>query len=167
MKKNFYLLTVLFVSALFAFTSCSEEDDNGGGRGLTSNVISGTIENFPTDGRYIFEAYCDDEVIATTEIASNGKFTITLPPELPKDMLYTLESASTINIRDESVLISGSINFGIRKENESGSSYRSLIYGYINQEVVKIINSLHLFTVMEILKFLGKHLIIHWMLKFR
>ena len=106
--------------------------------GLTSNVISGTIENFPTDGRYIFEAYCDDEVIATTEIASNGKFTITLPPELPKDMLYTLESASTINIRDESVLISGSINFGIRKENESGSSYRSFIYGYINQEVVKI-----------------------------
>lgn len=31
MKKNFYLLAVLFISSLTVFSACSDDDDNGGG----------------------------------------------------------------------------------------------------------------------------------------
>ena len=117
MRKNFYLLAVLFVSALFLFPSCN--DDDGVSPAPVSRVISGTIENFPTDGKYILEAEVNETVVATAEIASDGKFTITLPEEIATEELDLLANIESLyNVSDGSVSIKA-LDFEVYKENGS------------------------------------------------
>lgn len=62
MKKNFYLLAVLFISSLTVFSACSDDDDNGGGD--TEETVKDVMLDATAYDKWMYFSFKDGTSVA-------------------------------------------------------------------------------------------------------